>query len=367
MGSSQPSISVEDWRVLAENALPPGPYAYVAGGAGDEATMRENAAAFDRYRIVPCVLNEVADRDLTVSLLGSTFAAPIGLAPIGALGIVHEDGDVLAAQAASGGDIPFVLSTVSSSSIESVAGRGGPGERWFQLYPLNSRDVMASLIRRAESAGYTVLIVTVDTPLLGWRERDLRLGYLPFLQGQGMANLLTDPVFTEGRPQGDGISMETVMEFLGLLSNVRVDLELLRWICDQTSLPVLVKGILRAEDARRAIDTGAAGVVVSNHGGRQVDGAIAAIDAVAPVRDALGPDVPVLVDSGMRSGAHLLKALALGSNLALVGRPYVYALAAAGRDGVEDVIINLVASFDTELALSGIRSVREVDRSLLAL
>lgn len=347
-------------ETLAEEA-----YAYVAGGAGSEDTMRDNLEAFRRWRIVPRMLRDVSVRDHTVDLFGNTLPAPVLLAPIGVLGIVHDEGEVAVARAASSQGIPFVLSTAASNSMEDVAQAAGGGPRWYQLYWPNDPELAESFLRRAEEAGYSAIAVTLDVPMLAWRPRDLQGAYLPFLRSDGIANYLSDPVFRsrlDQSPEDD--PMAAVLRWVGVFPHPQLTWERLAWLRERTKLPVLLKGVLHPHDARRAIDAGVDGIIVSNHGGRQVDGAIAALDALPGVVEAAG-ETPVLLDSGVRTGADAVKALALGARAVLIGRPYVWGLGIAGEDGVRHVIRSILAELDLTMALSGVRSIREIDRDLL--
>jgi isopentenyl diphosphate isomerase/L-lactate dehydrogenase-like FMN-dependent dehydrogenase len=312
------------------------------------------------------MLRDVSSRDLSVSVLGMTIPAPILLGPIGVQSIIHPDADRGPARAAAAIGVPFVLSTVSSATIEEVATVMGDAPRWFQLYPGADREIIASMIRRAEGAGYSALVVTVDTAILGWRDRDLQAAYLPFLLAEGIANYLSDPVFRSrlAQPPEENIRA-AVMEWLAIFGNpglTWVDLDFIR---AQTRLPLLLKGITHPEDARLALAHGVDGLIVSNHGGRQVDGAVAALDALPAICDVARERVPILMDSGVRRGADVLKALALGARAVLIGRPYAYAMAVAGEEGVRELLRNLIAEIDLQLALSGCRSIDEVDSSLV--
>jgi len=255
----------------------------------------------------------------------------------------------------------MVLSGAATHPLEEVAETGCP--RWYQLYWPNDRELCASFVARAEAAGYAAIVVTLDTLTLGWRPRDLRAAYLPFLQGEGCGVYFSDPVFLSRLakpPSEDPLTAAATM--LAHFPNLGLAWDDLDWLRGQTSLPLLVKGILRADDARIALEHGIDGVIVSNHGGRQVDGAVASLDALIGVRDAL-PDAVVLMDGGIRCGADIVKAIALGADAVLIGRPYVYALAVGGQRGVEELVQNLTAELDLTLALAGIGSVRELDRS----
>ncbi len=360
-------VGPEDWEAAAEAKLDPGAFGYIAGGAGGEATVRANLAAFERRRLRPRMLAGNVVRDLSVEVLGTRSAAPFLLGPVGVLSIAHDDAEVGAARGAAASGVPFVLSSAASSSIEQVAEAMGDAPRWFQLYWINDREVAASLVRRAEAAGYGAIVVTLDTPALGWRPRDLRLAYLPFIRGEGCANFFTDPVFRaklEKPPEEDVPTAAATM--LMTFPNLGLTWDDLAWMREQTSLPLLVKGVLRGDDAQLARDRGVDGIVVSNHGGRQVDGAVAALDALAEVRQAVGPSYPLLVDGGIRRGADVIKALALGADAVLLGRLYAYGLAVGGSAGVEAVIRQLLAEVDLTLALCGGVSAGGLDGTLLA-
>jgi lactate 2-monooxygenase len=260
--------------------------------------------------------------------------------------------------------VPMVLSSAATHSIEEVAAAGAP--RWFQLYWVNDREICESFVRRAEAAGYGAIVVTLDTLTLGWRPRDLRGAYLPFIKGEGCGQYFSDPVFLsrlDKPPEEDLLTAAATM--LATFPNLGLTWGDLDWLRGRTKLPILVKGVLRADDAQRALDRGVDGVIVSNHGGRQVDGAVAALDALVEVRDAL-PEAVVLMDGGIRTAADVLKAVALGADAVLLGRPYAYALAVGGRRGVEELIQNLMAEIDLSLALAGGHSIRELDRSWLS-
>jgi lactate 2-monooxygenase len=330
-------------------------YDYVAGGASGERTMRANLEAFDRWRIVPRMLRDVSDRDLSVELFGQKLPTPVLLGPVGVQGIIHPESDLASGQAAASLGIPFVLSTLSSRSMEDVAQAMGSGPRWFQLYWGKDHELTSSLLRRAEQSGYSALVVTLDTAMLGWRERDLQHPHLPFLLGHGLANYFTDPVFRArlgAGPEGDPAA--AIRLWAALFSNTALQWRDLAWLRQNTRLPVLLKGILHPDDARHGLDSGVDGIIVSNHGGRQVDGAIAALDALPGIAGALQGKIPVLFDSGIRHGADAIKALALGARAVLLGRLYLWGLAIAGEQGVRDVVQNFLADFDLTLGLSGL-------------
>lgn len=369
--------------------------AYIVGGAGSEATAAANRAAFDRHRFVPRVLRDVIRRDLSVELFGRAHKAPLLLAPIGVLEMAHREADLAVARAARSEGIGFIFSNQASVKMEDCAAAMGETPRWFQLYWSSDDDFVRSLVRRAENCGCEAIVLTLDTTLLGWRPRDLDLAWLPFLRGLGLSQYLSDDVFrakiparppeTGFRPRGAGILSTAASLFrkgrqFGLsLGQMRAavayftatysrpnlawsDLARLR---EMTKLPILVKGLRHPDDARRAAAEGVDGIVLSNHGGRQVDGEAATLDLLPAVVDAAG-DVPVLFDSGIRSGADVAKALALGARAVLLGRPYVYGLALGGEAGVREVIRNVVGEFDLTLALCGLASAADLDRDCLA-
>jgi L-lactate dehydrogenase (cytochrome) len=329
--------------------------------------MAANLAAFDRWRLLPRMLRGVTGRDLSTSVCGTDLPAPVLLAPVGVLGIVHPDAERAVARAAAGLGVPMVLSSASSTSIEEVAESlaGSPG--WFQLYWPGDRGVARSFVRRAEEAGYRAVVVTLDTWQLGWRPRDLAAGYLPFLLGDGVANYLSDPAFRAGleRPPEEDLPA-ALLRWVALFSDPALTWSDLAWLREQTSLPILVKGVLHRDDALAALDAGVDGIVVSNHGGRQVDGAVGALDCLPAVVDAVHGRVPVLLDSGVRTGADVVKAVALGARAVLLGRPYVHGLALGGEDGVRHVLRCLLAETDLTLALTGCRSLAELTPDLLA-
>jgi isopentenyl diphosphate isomerase/L-lactate dehydrogenase-like FMN-dependent dehydrogenase len=340
---------------------------YVAGGAGSENTVARNDSAFDRWRIVPRFLRDVAERDLSVELLGETYDHPVLLAPIGIQSICHEAGELATARGAEDAGVPFVVSSVSSFTMEEIAEEMPETRKWFQLYWSSERSVTASFVERAEAAGYEAIVVTVDTPVPGWKERDLSRGYLPQLvDGEGMANYTSDPAFRElldGPPEENEFA--TVQTFFDVFGNPSLTWSDVEWLQTKTDLPIVVKGLLHPEDVREAVERGADGIVVSNHGGRQVDGAISAIEALPRIRDTVDDDVSLLFDSGIRRGAEVLKALALGADAVCLGRPYVYGLAVDGENGVREVCRNLVADLDLTMGLCGRTRAADIGRSLL--
>jgi lactate 2-monooxygenase len=366
-GESPWPIAPEEWEAKAAETLEPAPFDYIAGGAGSESTIRANSEAFERRRLRPRMLRGNRERDLSVTVLGTSSPAPFLLAPVGVLSLAHEEGELAVARASAATEVPLILSSAASHSIEDVAEAMGDAARWFQLYWVNDRDVAASLVARAEASGYGAVVVTVDTPMLGWRERDLSKAFLPFLSGEGCAQFFSDPVFRsrlERPPEEDTLAAAAAM--LATFPNLDLTWDDLDWLRGQTKLPLLVKGVLAGEDAALAFEHGADGVVVSNHGGRQVDGSVATLDALVEVRAAVGRDAVVLMDGGIRRGADVLKALALGADAVLLGRPYAYGLAVGGQEGVEAVIRHLMADTDLTLALLGAESAGGLDESWIA-
>jgi lactate 2-monooxygenase len=377
-------------------------FAYVAGSAGQERTAAANRAAFARWRVVPRMMRDVSTRDLTVTLLGRRLPAPVLAAPIGVLDLAHRNGDVAVARATSQLGLPVVFSSQASASMEDCAAVMGSGPRWFQLYWSRSDAVVESFVSRAEAVGCDAVVVTLDTHVLGWRPRDLDLGYLPFAHGRGIAQYTSDPVFrrlvtervaapapAEPAPRPTPAAVRTLLDisrahpgrlrdnlrsprprasvetFLDVFSRSDLTWGDLARLRAMTSLPILVKGVLAADDAARALDAGVDGIVVSNHGGRQVDAAVAALEVLPAVVDRVEGAVPVLMDSGVRTGADVFVALALGASAVLVGRPYVYGLALAGTEGVRAVLEHVLAELDLTMALTGVTSIGEITRDVL--
>ncbi|NGO80160.1 alpha-hydroxy-acid oxidizing protein [Streptomyces sp. YC504] len=339
---------------LAEHRLPPRAVGYVAGSAGSGTTAAANREALDRRRIVPRMLRDVSERDLSVEVLGRTLPAPLALAPVGVLSIMHPEGEKAAARAAAAQGVPYILSSASSTPMEEVASAMGDAERWFQLYWPKDPEVARSFLDRAKASGFSVLVVTLDTPMLAWRPRDLDEAYLPFLHGVGTANYFTDPAFQAGlaKPVNEDPNA-AVMRFVGMFSDPAKTWPDLAFLREHWDGPIVLKGILHPDDAQQAAESGMDGVIVSNHGGRQVAGSIGAADALPGVAEAVGDRLTVLFDSGIRSGDDIAKALALGARSVLIGRPYAYGLGLDGQAGVEHVIRCLLAELDLTLALSG--------------
>ncbi|HEX2232009.1 MAG TPA: lactate 2-monooxygenase [Thermoleophilaceae bacterium] len=387
----------------ARQALSKEAYAYIAAGAGGSHTVRANRTAFDRWRIVPRMLRDTSERDTSIELFGRRLASPFLLAPLGVLELAHDEAEIAVGRAAAAEGVPFVFSNQASKPMEEVVGAMGESPRWFQLYWSESDELVESLVGRAESCGCEAIVLTLDTMVLGWRPLDLDPAYLPFLRGKGIAQYTSDPVFrrllSEASSDGSGdgpqpkpnlTALRTLIEltkaypdrfvstlasgrgraavqrFINIYSRPSLTWEDLPFLRERTKLPILLKGVLHPDDAARAVDAGMDGIVVSNHGGRQVDGSIATLDALPGVVDAVAGRIPVLLDSGIRGGADAFKAIALGATAVLIGRPYVFGLALAGEDGVREVVQNHIAEFDLTMGLTGCRSVAEIDRDMLA-
>ncbi len=389
----------------ARRKMSPRAWAYIAGGAGEERTVRRNRAAFDKWQVVPRMAAGAAERDLSVDLFGRRLPAPVLLAPIGACGLVRPDADLLTARASAATGAPYVFSNQGSSSMEECAAamdEVSPGAaRWFQLYWSKDEGLVQSLLDRAAGIDAGAVVVTLDTTQLGWRPRDLNLGSLPFSRGIGIAQYTRDSRFLElvreriahpiAGPKPDvtlaavrslvdilrnhpGTFLDNlrsadpraaVETFLDVYSNPGLSWDHLATLRERTDLPVVLKGVLHPDDARRALDLGVDGLVVSNHGGRQVDNAIASLDALVAIRDEVGPEPTVLLDSGVRSGADVYVARALGADAVLLGRSYVYGMALAGQQGIEEVIGNVVGELDLTMGLTGVRDLAGITRELV--
>ncbi|GAA4141466.1 lactate 2-monooxygenase [Actinomadura keratinilytica] len=369
LGDVVPELPTDLTRLeaLAGRRLSAAAFGYAAGAAGTEATARANREAFDRWRIVPRMLRDVAERDLSVRVLGTPMPAPVALAPVGVQSIFHPDGERAAARAAAAVGLPYVLSTASSYSIEEVAQANGDGPRWYQLYWPKDRELAVSFLERAAAAGYTALVVTLDTFALAWRPRDLDQAYLPFLRGIGVANYFSDPVFQKavGGPVTDANRDAAILHWAANFGNPSLTWDDLEFLREHWHGPIALKGIQHPDDARRAVDAGMDGVIVSNHGGRQIDGAVASLDALPPVVEAVRDQAEVLFDSGVRTGADIAKALALGAQAVLVGRSFVYGLALGGEAGVTHVLRCLLAELDLTLMLSGHARIADLGPDLL--
>lgn len=351
----------------AEQAMSEEVWSYVAGGAGNEHTQRINVTAFERWGLMPRMLAGAAQRELGVELFARQLPTPLMLAPVGVIGICETDGhgDLTTARAAAATGVPMIASTLMQDPLEDVAAALGDTPGWFQLYPPNDRELTESLLRRAEAAGYEAIVITLDTLTLGWRPRDLTIASFPQLTGLCLANYTSDPVFRsrlaappEEDPQG------AVGHWASIFGNQSLSWDDLAWFRSLTKLPILLKGICSPDDARRAVDAGMDGIYCSNHGGRQANGGIPAIDCLPDVVDAAG-DAPVIFDSGVRGGPDVVKALAMGASAVAVGRPYAYGLAVGGQEGIEHVIRCLLAETDLNMAVNGYPSIDSLTRDAL--
>ncbi|CAI50653.1 lactate 2-monooxygenase [Natronomonas pharaonis DSM 2160] len=357
--------SYEDLREQAHEVMDETARAYIHGGAGAEETFRTEQD-FSEWRIVPRMLRGVEDRDLSTEVLGQTVDYPAMVTPLGVQTLVDEEGELATARACDELHVPFILSSLSSTPMEEVAEALGDTPKWFQFYWSADEDIARSFLTRAEEAGYDAIVVTVDAPTLGWRERLIDRGYYPFLEGEGVANYFSDPEFRsqlEAPPEEE--PQAAVDHFLDIFGDASLTWDDLEFVFEHTDLPVLIKGVLHPEDAKLAVEHGADGVGVSTHGGRQVDGSITALEALPDIVDAVGDDVTVTFDSGIRRGADIYKALALGADACLIGRPFIYGLALGGQDGVEHVLENLIADFDLTMGLAGRDAATDLDRETL--
>jgi len=347
------------WEQRAEQSLSPELWSYVSGGAGDERTQRANVSAFARWALVPRVLAGASQRDLSVDLFGTRVTTPLMFAPVGVIGLCDADGhgELVTARAAAATGVPMILSTLSQDPLEEVAAELGDTPGWFQLYPPNDRDLTESFVRRAEAAGYQAIVVTLDTLTLGWRPRDLALGSFPQLRGLELANYFSDPVFRAklAVPPDEDVAAATGMWAMSF-GNPNLSWDDLDWLRSLTDLPMLLKGVCHPDDARRAIDAGIDGIYCSTHGGRQANGGLPALEALPGIVAAAG-DVPVVFDSGVRSGADVAIALALGARAVAIGRPYAYAMGVGGQPAVEHLVRSLLAELDLTMAIDGYPSI----------
>ena len=347
-----------DYTTLFERAraaMPPGVLAYVEGGCGNEHTQRGNVAAFERWGVLPRMLVDCTRRDLSIELFGRRLPTPMFLSPIGVIGLVAPDGhgDIAAAKAAAQTGVPFMVSTLANDPMEEVARHLGDTPGYFQLYTPRDIGVAESLVQRAEACGFKALVVTLDTWLTGWRPRDLNAASFPQLRGHALINYFTDPVFRASLaapPEEDGPA--AVRRWTEIFGKALTWADL-PWLRGLTRMPLVLKGICHPDDARRAVDAGADAIFCSNHGGRQANGGLAAIDMLPGVVEAVAGRVPVLFDSGVRSGTDMIKAIALGATAVGLGRPYAYGLALDGVAGIVHVIRTVLAEADLLMAVDG--------------
>jgi isopentenyl diphosphate isomerase/L-lactate dehydrogenase-like FMN-dependent dehydrogenase len=351
------ATNLAEIETLARDQMEPSAFDYFCGGAGDEWTVAENRRAFSRIVFRPRVLVDVTTVRTGVSVLGTALSFPVMLAPTALNRLGHPEGEVAAARAARAAGTAMIVSTTASSTVEEVAA-AAPDSLWFQLYVYKDREVTRDLVHRAEASGCRAIVLTVDMPRMGRRERDIRNAFsLP--DDVTLKNLAAS-----GRLDAARWSAESSFSaYVHGLLDPSLGWDAIAWLKSLTSLPILVKGILREDDAARAIAAGANGIVVSNHGGRQLDGAVATIDALPGIRDAIGNGVPILIDGGVRRGTDVLKALALGASAVLIGRPYLWGLAAAGEAGVARVLQLLRTELELALALVGCPDAWLVDQT----
>ncbi|MDG3009567.1 lactate 2-monooxygenase [Rhodococcus sp. D2-41] len=347
-------MTFAEWERRAEAALPESVWSYVVGGAGDERTQRANVEVFDRWGLMPRMMVGATERDLSVDLWGMHWPTPVFMAPIGVIAMCAQDGhgDLATARAAARTGVPMIGSTLMEDTLEDVAGELGETPGLFQLYTPTDRDLALSLIHRAEQAGYKGIVVTLDTWIPGWRPRDLATSNFPQLRGHCLTNYTSDPRFRAllaAPPEQD--PRAAVLQWVSVFGH-SVTWDDLTWLREATSLPLILKGICHPEDARRARDFGVDGLYCSNHGGRQANGGLPALDCLPGVVEA-ADGLPVLFDSGVRSGADVVKALALGASAVGIGRPYAYGLALGGEDGIVHVLRSILAEADLIMAVDG--------------
>ncbi len=394
-------LRYEQLREQAKIKLSKSAFDYLDGGAGMERTMLSNREAFSKYQLRPFMLRDTTDCDIGISLFGKSYPTPFFLSPIGVLELANREANLAVGRAAASLGIPFIFSNQASKPMEETASAMHDGPRFFQLYWSKSNDLVASLLRRAEAAGCDAIVVTLDTPLLGWRMRDLQQGFLPFLYGMGIAQYTSDPVFQKlvtseelmqdedqagfpnltllrslyrmaknfpGNTWSNFITrrpLSSIRKFINVFMRTNLQWDDLQSLRNYTSLPIILKGIQTVPDAKKAIEVGVDAIMVSNHGGRQVDGAIGSLYALDDIAKEIGHQIPILFDSGIRSGADAVKAMALGAQAVGIGRPYAFALAVAGEEGVKNLLEYYLAEFTLTMRLCGCRTLDEVDRSLL--
>jgi len=354
-------LTFEEWERRASETMLPGGFGYASTGAGRGETEKRNAEAFSKWAIVPRMLQDVSTVDMGVKMFGRSYKTPFFLAPIGVQVLAHEEAECATAKAAAVMEVPFIVSTVSSCSLEEISEAAPSGPKWFQLYFSSVHPELSySMVERAERSGYEAIVITVDTVMAGWREQDIRSGFSPLASGYGKGNYVNDPVFMKSLPNQDGESViASIFENIQHPNLTWKDIEEVK---KRTSLPVLIKGILHPEDAKIAVEYGVDGIIVSNHGGRQLDGVIASIDALPEIVEAVDGQIPILLDSGVRRGIDAVKSLALGATGVLIGRPFLYGLAAGGQKGVEKVLERFIQETEVSLALSGMADLKQISK-----
>ncbi|MGJ9460547.1 alpha-hydroxy acid oxidase [Oceanobacillus sp. CF4.6] len=356
-------LNFSDLEAAASKVIPKAAFGYIRSGAGGEETLRINTTDFDKLSIVPRYLNDVSAADTSITLFGRTYPHPFLLSPVGMLKLAHEDAELAVVRAAASHQVPFIQSTVSSFSIEEVRKASPDSSKWFQLYWSNNENISYSMVNRAEEAGYEAIVLTVDTIMLGWREEDIRNSFSPLKEGYGKANYINDKVFLDSLPSQDSDSV--IQSILTNIFHPALNWKHVEELKKRTSLPVLIKGTLHPEDAKLAIEAGIDGIIVSNHGGRQMDGIVSSIEALPKIAKEVNGRIPLLLDSGIRRGPDVVKALALGADAVLLGRPYVYGLALGGQEGVEKVLTNFIQETSVSLALSGAVNIKAAKKVTL--
>ncbi|MFN8280694.1 MAG: alpha-hydroxy-acid oxidizing protein [Saprospiraceae bacterium] len=393
-------FTFEELEHLAAKQLPKKAFDYIKTGAGRHQGVKNNRDGFDSYFIRPLMARGMDEIEMSTNVLGTYLPRPFLFAPIGVLGMVHQHGDLELAKASLNNGVPMIVSNQASHSLESVAIALAQRERWFQLYFSKSYELVESLICRAEQSGYQAIVLTLDTTILGWRTLDLDNAFLPFLYGKGLAQYTSDPVFLrllQEMPQGgltnrrfnlrmiagvfeiykqfpgglranigSDLPLRAVRKFIDIYSKTDLGWKDISWLRQKTKLPILLKGILRPEDAIKALDYGMDGIVVSNHGGRQIDQVISSVDALSAIKKVVPEGFPLILDSGIRTGTDVLISLALGAKAVLLGRPYVYALGLAGAEGVDAYVQQISAEFEIVMRLSGIRSINQIDPAIVS-
>lgn len=351
-------INFSELEQAAQEKLDVGPFGYIRSSAGGEETYRKNSNSFEKYSIVPRFLTDVSTLNTEVTIFGHTYPHPLFIAPVGVNKIAHEDGEIAVAKAAAKFNFPYIQSTVSSYSIEEITKATKGSSKWFQLYWSQNKEISFSMVRRAEAAGYEAIVLTVDTVMLGWREEDVRNQFSPLKRGFGQGNYTSDPIFMAAL--SDHSNDAIIDSMIENIYHPNLNWNNIEELREYTSLPILLKGILHPEDAKLAIEKGIDGIIVSNHGGRQLDGVIASIDALPEIVEVVNGQIPVLFDSGVRRGSDAVKALALGATAVCIGRPFVWGLASGGQSGVERVLENFLQETNVSISLSGARNLEEL-------
>lgn len=392
-------VSYAGLEEKARRLLPPEAFAYLAGGAGSETTIDANRRALDQVKIHPRMLGGVQEVSMQQPWRAHTLPAPFMLAPIGVLEIAHRDGDLAEARACAALNVPMIISSQASHPMEAIAKQLGSTPRLFQLYYSKSKELSQNFIRRAEAIDCSAIVVTLDTTLLGWRLRDLSLGYNPFIMGKGIAQYYSDPVFNSlpdpviadaakppltldlirnlmslnNRIPGgfiqnftSGSAMKAARKFTAIFSNPGINWDDIKLIREWTSLPIYLKGILRPDDALKAAAIGVDGIIVSNHGGRQIDGSVSSVEALPAILAAVKDKLDVWLDSGIRSGSDVYKCIAMGATGVLIGRPYAMALACNGQQGIVDCLTNIMSELELHMALSGCHTITDINQDLIS-